>query len=96
MLLIGLPFIPFAFALELTQDRKILNSVLIAGLAVAGPWFLYVIWRMGESVVRSFRDAAPIFRMRELNRRERIQRIVSGVIIILLVFICLRWFENPN
>jgi hypothetical protein len=67
MLLILLPFIPFAIALELPVSSSTEDALLIAGFVVAMPWFLYVVWRGLRNVARSFRETGRYFRDNRSN-----------------------------
>lgn len=84
MLLIILPFIPFALSLEFTTDQSTHDHFFLGGLCVALPWFLYVIWRGLKVLVRSFADAATYFCDRPLSpvqRRWRFVQAGAGMII---------------
>jgi hypothetical protein len=65
MLLILVPFVPFAIALESPVSPSIESTLLIAGFVTAAPWFLYVVWRGLKNIARSFRDTGRHFRSKD-------------------------------
>jgi hypothetical protein len=82
LLLIILPFIPYAFALELTDDEATRVAFLVGGLAIAVPWILYVTWRGLKSVRRTFGEAVAQFRDVPLSPRQRIWRSAGALAVI--------------
>lgn len=84
-LLVILPFIPFAVALEVTTDQAVHDKFLMGGMFVALPWFLYVIWRGMKVVAKSFKESASYFRDLPLSPAQRRWRLVRGALAMIAV-----------
>lgn len=96
MLLIILPFIPFAISLEITTDQSTHDRFLLGGLFVALPWFLYVIWRGLKVVARSFKEAATYFRDLPLSPAQRRWRFVQSGAGMIIAGGLLYFFRHMN
>lgn len=96
VLLIILPFIPFAASLEITTDEATHDGFFMGGLFVALPWFLYVIWRGIKGVARSFKESAVYFRNLPLSPAQRRWRFAQGGAVIIIAGGLLYYFRHIN